>query len=175
MTKIQHSPQLSKPAPGNGINYTQLANIELIHYGHNKFDSNEFDPIKNTLHGWVKPFGGLWLSPANNNDWFNWCIENEFRLHELITSFTVTLKPTAKVLTINSYSDLKFIVEHSKYGMSKMIVEGRVPNFENLAQDYDAMYLTKKGLNETHLSLPYNLYGWDCESILLFHYKHIVY
>lgn len=37
-------------------------------------------------------------------------------------------------------------------------------NFEMIAVDWDIIWLTKQGMRETHLTMPFNLYGWDCES-----------
>jgi hypothetical protein len=42
-------------------------------------------------------------------------------------------------------------------------------DFEKLAQDYDAMHLTKRGQIETRFSYDVNLWGgWDCESTVWF-------
>jgi len=41
-------------------------------------------------------------------------------------------------------------------------------DFEKLSQAYDGIWLTEQGNAATRLSFPYNLYSWDCESILWF-------
>ena len=38
----------------------------------------------------------------------------------------------------------------------------------------DAIYLTKSGVNNTMYSFPKNLYGWDCESVLVINKKSII-
>jgi hypothetical protein len=50
-----------------------------------------------------------------------------------------------------------------------------VIDFEKLSQNYDGIWLTEQGNGETHLSFPYNLYSWDCESILWFRwcFEHV--
>lgn len=40
-------------------------------------------------------------------------------------------------------------------------------DFELLAKNYDAIWLTENGQSETHLYYPINLYGWDCETVLI--------
>lgn len=40
-------------------------------------------------------------------------------------------------------------------------------DYEKLAEVYDGMLLTEKGETTTRYS-PISLYGWDCESIVLF-------
>lgn len=39
---------------------------------------------------------------------------------------------------------------------------------------YEAIWLTAKGQSETHYSNPTNLYGWDCESVLIMNSKCVI-
>lgn len=42
------------------------------------------------------------------------------------------------------------------------------PDFEAMIRSgIDAIWLTPKGERETRFSHPKNLYGWDCESVLI--------
>ena len=45
-------------------------------------------------------------------------------------------------------------------------------DFEKLVKiGIDAIWLTEKGINQTHLSQPSNLYGWDVETVLVLNKK----
>ena len=46
-------------------------------------------------------------------------------------------------------------------------------DFENIARHYDAIHLTPKGQEDTRWSTPHNLYGWDCETILILNTDNI--
>jgi hypothetical protein len=135
----------------------------LIHYGSNKFDPNKFIPIKN--QGWVKPMGGLWTSPVKSDyGWKDWCTIEEFRECDINNSFTVYLKEDSKILIIDSYDDLSKIptIELSGNYFDKLL-----PDFEKLSLMYDTIWLTTNGQYKTRNTKPLNLYGWDCESVLI--------
>ena len=133
----------------------------LIHYGSDKFIPEKVLPVKND--SWVKPNreGGLWTSPVDSKwGWKDWNDCEQFRDCDERNSFTVRLKSDAKIFVIDSLEDLKN--SPLRDGYSK-----RVLDFEFIAQNYDAIWLTEKGQNETHLSYPIDLYGWDCETVLI--------
>ena len=158
MTEVQtlEKPQVA-PLLIAGVSRCPL----LIHYGSDKFIPEKVLPVKND--NWVKPKrdGGLWTSPIDSKwGWKDWNDCEQFRDCDEQNSFTVYLKPDAKIFVIDSLEDLKdapLIDGYSK----------RVLDFEFLAQKYDAIWLTEKGQNETHLSYPIDLYGWDCETVLI--------
>jgi len=41
------------------------------------------------------------------------------------------------------------------------------PDYEECATRYDAIHLTDRGQWATRMTHPKNLYGWDCESVLI--------
>jgi hypothetical protein len=131
----------------------------LIHYGSDKFIPEKVLPIEND---WVKPKGGLWTSPVDSKwGWKDWNESEQFVECDERNSFTLCLKPDINIFVIDSLEDLKnspLIDWH----FSKKILD-----FELIAQSYDAIWLTENGLNETHLSFPISLYGWDCETVLV--------
>ena len=134
-----------------------------IHYGSGAFDTKRFNPIKDRL-GFVKPFGGLWASPIDSrNSWKDWCIANEFNLDALSTYFTFKLKPGTRVAMIKSRKDLEdlwiggYVTIDGKYSRPNYLIK-----FEKLLKDgFDAVEVK---LND---SLYWDLYGWDCDSILI--------
>lgn len=137
--------------------------MKLIHYGSWKYDLDKFNPIKNTT--WVKPDGGLWSSPVDSKyGWKEWCIDENFRVKSLKQYFILELNKNAKILTIETeddlYSQLKWITYEKPFGDA--------PNFEDLiTQGFDAIHLTADGQWNTRLTHPRNLYGWDCETVLI--------
>jgi hypothetical protein len=136
---------------------------QLIHFGSPAYLPQTVKPIVND--NWVKPKGGLWTSPIDSNwGWKDWCKSEEFRECKEDNAFILRFKNDAKILVIDGLNDLlKLPMCFIEIGSYKK----EFPNFELLATQYDAIWLTEKGLNETHMSQPINLYGWDCESVLI--------
>ncbi len=156
--------------------------MELIHYGASAFDPLKFEAVSDS--DWVKPWAvsravdprtgrtfkrkgsaGLWASPiASSWGWKDWCVSEQFNLERLAKSFLVRI--TGNILTINTVEDLDFLA----WKPSKSITG---PSFQGIEfakmrdSGIDAIFLTERGQNATRLSSPRNLYGWDCESVLV--------
>ena len=130
--------------------------LDLITYGcGTEFDPVKFKPIKN--RDFIKPDGGLWASPINSPyGWKEWCMEQE--QGNLSSSFTFAFD--GKVLVIDSLEDAMRMPWLTLFDCIQY------PNFEQIAQHYDAIWLTTKGQVETRFSEP-NMYGWDCETVLI--------
>ena len=140
--------------------------IECIHYGHKSFDITQFNKIKND--NWIKPKGGLWASPINSKyGWIDWCNENNYG--RLDNSFNFIFE--GNVLIIDSLEDLKTKIPFISVEGYQYILH---IDFEKLSKKYDAMLLTENGERETRFNHPENLYGWDCESIVIFNPKGVV-
>ncbi len=136
--------------------------LEFIHYGSNKFNSERFKQIENREFPDKKPLQGtgLWASPINSAyGWSDWCTDNGYG--NLTKNFTFTISEKSKVLIIDSEKDLD--------KMPKLVFDTYIKgfDFEKLAKKYDAIFLTDKGQVKTRHSQPFNLYGWDCECILI--------
>ena len=128
-----------------------------IHFGSNCFDIARFCPISNIQH-FNKPHGGLWASTKEADyGWEDWCVAEDFKVESLNKSFAFILEPTAKILTIQSITDLESLPRTIKNQFLVCI------DFEKLAEDFDAI--------EVKMSMDSNLYyallGWDCDSILV--------
>lgn len=135
-----------------------VCSLTVIHYGEKQYQPSKIKPIEN--EGCVKPKGGLWTSPINSNwGWKDWCESENFRDCNEANSFKLKFKPDAKIIIIDSLKDLLGLPKYNYH-------EKQYPDFELLATMCDAIWLTEKGQNETHLSHP-SLYGWDCESVLI--------
>lgn len=132
-----------------------------IHYGHDKFDPNSFVEIRNNM--WNKPVGGLWASDVNAKfGWKQWCKDENFRNCTKENSFIFKLKEKSKILIIKSQNDLH-----------NLPLESNVPeyinniclciDFEKLKERYDALEI----LISNDRRLYNDLYGWDCDSLLV--------
>lgn len=141
-----------------------MCTLTVIHYGEKQYQPSKIKPIENGR--WVKPKGGLWTSPINSNwGWKDWCEGENFRDCNEANSFKLKFKSDAKIMIIDSLKDLLDLPKcNIDYGDN---YKKEYPNFELLATMCDAIWLTEKGQNETHLSYPISLYGWDCESVLI--------
>ena len=129
-----------------------------IHYGHKFFDDNLFKEIENK--GFVKPLGGLWASAINAEyGWKDWCKENNFRDCIEQNSFKFKLKSETRILKIDSVEVLKKLpVIEMPYNFSWITLD-----FEKIKKEYDVIEV----LISEDSRLYWDLYGWDCDSLLV--------
>lgn len=130
-----------------------------IHYGHDRFVPDQFRVPENRVY-FTKPKGGLWASPIDAKyGWKDWCESEEFRECSDQNSFQFTLSDDSIVFNIHNVLDLNALPQqkHEKH----------------LAYDIDFEAMIQSGFDaiELHLSedpeLYWELYGWDCDSILI--------
>ncbi len=141
----------------------KIANLTVIHYGDKEYVPGKFIEIKND--DWIKPRFGLWTSPVDSEyGWKNWCSDNEFRECHESNSFKLKFKPHAKIVLVDSVDDLLLLPVRA----SNIYTGRNTIDFNFLAQTCDAMWLTDKGERQTRYSDPISLYGWDCETVLIF-------
>jgi len=148
--------------------------MKLIYYGKGPFDPSKFKPIKNNPLPDKKPFppSGLWTSPLNSGwGWKEWNEVEDYR--ECKENFVVELSESARIFKIDCEADLANIpivevleIEGVKFNIPALRSWGI--DFEKLAEDYDAFWLTERGQSETRFSRPFSLYGWYVESVLVF-------
>lgn len=132
---------------------------KYIHYGHESFDRDLIQPIKNRQY-FTKPWGGFWASPVDAKfGWKQWCERENFAQHRFGYSFTFTLSPEAKVLTISSTLDLSGL---PLTGPS-LVDEVQLDFEELLRRGYDAVELELS----RDWELYFSMYGWDCDSIVI--------
>lgn len=133
--------------------------MNYIHYGHNNFDITKFDKIAN-IPAFTKPFGGLWGSRVDSENGWKSCCE-EFGLNRNLDEYFIfSLKETSNILTIDRCERL-LDLPRANDGMKLSIYT--VLDFEELAKEYDAVevLISEDGY------LYRELYGWDCDSILV--------
>lgn len=140
------------------VMHTDTMVLELITYGlGDKLYPEKISRIKND--NFIKPKGGLWASPLHAKfGWREWCKSENFG--DLTSSFKFTF--AGNILKVDSLS----VLDDIPWGTAFRCLE--YPDFEELCKNkIDAVWLTDSGFNETHLSMPRNLYGWDCECVLI--------
>lgn len=151
--------------------------MKLIFWGCPEYDSNLFEPIKNI--GWCKPRGGLWTSPIDSSfGWIDWCKAENFREEHFKPGnfFVIDLKENAKIYKIDTLEDLVSLQrkypdlsrKHLNFSLFKESCTELLHelDFEKISKEYDAIFLTEDGQWKTRVSYP-NLYGWDCECVLV--------
>lgn len=148
-----------------------------IHYGHDKFDIDLFNPIKNRFM-FPKPNGGFWACKKNYDyPWSKWCEDANYIYDNQFLSFEFDLIKDAKILTINKHKQLKKLPKNKEtIAMEKNIhifkseFNIRYLDFEKLSLKYDAIEV----LISKDRDLYFSLYGWDCDSILIMNPKIII-
>ena len=155
-------------------NYTYTHTITKNVFDENNFkeelDLNSIEEVKNPEKGdwWVKPEGGLWLSV--NNGWERWCENNEPEWIEGRKRYEVTLKKDANILLIDRVEDLENLPKNKDMVFASKIHVGL--DFEELAKRYDGIQVMINDDTTANISysnsLYQKLYGWDCDSVVLF-------
>lgn len=144
---------------------------KYIHYGHSSFDRNLFVPIRNR-EMFVKPFGGLWASSVDAKwGWYDWCRAENFNLNRLSESFKFTLSDDARVIHIRSVADLKNLPNQELPEWFDGSLWKNIDFEKLLADGVDAveLHLSEEVLTDHSFGegLYWQLYGWDCDSILI--------
>lgn len=135
--------------------------MKYIHYGSRSFDSAKFmQPVNRP--GFNKPYGGIWASPVGAKyGWKEWNKENYYSECKEENSFTFSLRENANILHIRSKEDFDLLSrQENDFGFTTII-----------PVDYEKMVVDGWDAIELHLSdnwdLYFDLYGWDCDSILI--------
>ena len=152
--------------------------MDFLTYGCGEhYEPERFKPVSNGSMS-NKPMGGLWASPVDAEyGWRYWCRAEDFHQENLKEAFRFSLRPEARVLVIDSKEDLnnlpgRFFLKD--VGLSSSIYSNRASiDFERISQEYDAIFLTEKGEEETRDwydedGFPQrDLCTWDCETLLV--------
>lgn len=156
---------------------------EYIHYGSNKFDPEMFKPI-DMNNPYMSSLGinkpkhgiGLWASPVDiDYGWKEWCEAEDFHTDRLNESFTFTLKPTAKILVVQSLDDIEPYVKKWCDINSDFLRYESISNsidFIDIAKTYDGVELIH---GDNYTDLHYSVfYSWDVDSIVVWNKVVIV-
>ena len=160
-----------------------IKNTKFISLGKTLIDKDKFRPVENAKF-MNKPLYGFWGSPITSENplsspWIEWCLDSGWGDSEYISNSVIfTLKPNAKIFTLDKYTSLSQIP--SKYlttdplgtvtldtPHSDLLIPEEFRlwiDYEALAKDHDGIYISD---NDVYRFF-HSLYGWDCASILLF-------
>jgi hypothetical protein len=149
---------------------------KYVHYGNNKFNKNEFRPIKNRQFQ-AKPNGGFWGSRVDAQfGWKDWCESECFAECKENNKIEFALTENARIFNIHSVADAKKLKEIyaispdeelSSFGLPYMFT---TVDFEKMTQDYDGIEFFLSDDDE----LYHELYLWDCDSIVIFNPEVII-
>jgi hypothetical protein len=143
--------------------------------GHDELNLDAIEPVANN-NLFTKPDkGGMWLSV--NNAWENWCLNNEETWIEDKKRYEIKLKENSNILKIESVSDLEKLPKCKNNIKEYDVTQWTLLDFEELSKNYDGVQVmvnNDKTPNKTYEnSLYQRLYGWDCDSLLLFNKEAI--
>lgn len=132
------------------------------------YDPARFQPVTNLVNFMIKPSGGLWTSPVSRDDgathWVEWCEREEWG-NPTAPLTRIIPDPDARVFYIHGLHNLKQLVGAYPLDVGSWMPCSFAPvDWEKVAADYDAVWLTARGEHMTRYSQP-GLYGWDCETV----------
>lgn len=152
-----------------------------IHRGSDEFKPEMMNPIKNE---WHKPKGntGLWASPADAEwGWLEWCEAEHYQTGPLDKFFRFTIRDQDRVFYVHDKQSTEELIrkyyiqkspfdEHDAESICAMI--DKTLFTPAITLDFEAMERDGWVGLEINLSeyrqLYWLLYGWDCDSIIVF-------
>lgn len=144
--------------------------MKYIHYGNDKFDINKFENISNDSIVPTKPLGGFWASRLEcNYSWKDHCIKEEYSI-DLSKYIIFSIDKNAKILIIDNCKQLEDLPQLDNQKRNYRDNLYTKLDFEKLSEKYDAIEVMINGIND----LYFQLFGWDCESILIMNPKVII-
>lgn len=135
---------------------------------HGRLDLSAVKPVRNA-DLWNKPAGGFWLSV--NEGWEAWCEAEEPEWAEG-PRFKATLSKNARILEIRGKADLQGLpinpamADANNWDLSLGHWGEVYLDFETLAKEYDGVAVMVQSGNWDELY--YLMYGWDCDSLVVF-------
>ncbi len=135
-----------------------------------------FDPDRTYEQSEPRSFGkphGFWVSVRGEDDWINWCTDNEFFLTGLTHAHRVDLAPDANILMVEdtdammafherySVEDTVHVLPRFRFG-DEYIYKSRPIGWAGVVEDYDGIIIAPyQWTRRNHLDW---YYGWDCAS-----------
>lgn len=145
--------------------------------GTDTIKEDKFLPICNSsLHGSIKPKGGLWLTEFNiqfpsYNEWVDFILEHPYILFyksKSQNSFLqpcsiITLKPSTRIFKLSNKKEYQFLIDTYQDSNNKF-------SFEKLSNDYDGIYINIFSLSQCLKTEEFNLFtSFGVNSYILFH------
>lgn len=108
---------------------------------------------------YYKPVG-LWLSDEQEYGWYDWCHDEDFRLHSLRHQYVVEVRNSTSLITLSNKKDFKAFSEH--YAIrEKGLMEGNI-HWGKVMQEYGGILISPYRWEDRYDFQWY--YGWDCAS-----------
>lgn len=131
------------------------------------YDPAYWTPIEGNAVYTVKPLGGLWSAPIEDDgrsSWQHWCEDEDYGDHTR-PLYRVTPDPDARVFVIDGLEDLLRLEQAYPGNLPDGYPMWVNLSWTKVAAEFDAVYLTGEGQWRTRFSNP-GLYGWDCATVL---------
>jgi len=132
------------------------SSYEYIHYtGENldALDLNRTYPQTAEKLAFHTP-NGLWLSITGKNDWEQYCLKNNYNLHNLKYELQVKLKPYANILIL--YNDAAYADFAKNYTLNLSV------RWEDIIKDYQGLALPHVTPQSYNAGLRHDT--WSCTS-----------
>jgi len=154
----------------------------FIHYGHSIFDPNQFVDISlndESLCNGRKPRNGLWGTDIESYHGWKEVLLSDLAIMRnekwrLEKSFIFTLNESTKLLAIKKEEDFINLLfpyfRNTEIDFSSIPIIKYQVDWKKVAEDYDAIEVYA-GSNEILKAI---FYGWECDSICVFHKKNIL-
>jgi len=144
--------------------------MKLYHYTRKAFKLNKNQVYYSTNNLTYKP-NGLWVSVGNS--WKNWCYDEDWNKGGFKYTYEIILKPTAKILIINTLQKLdnfynKYKIDESHCKSPKYFDI----NWIKLSFKYDGIIITKYFYQRRFEYHWY--YGWDVASGCLWNLNNTI-
>ncbi len=148
--------------------------LELTHYSNKILTPDKLDdrPQKEKPH--FKPYG-FWVSVKGEDDWYNWCKENEFRDIDSQYEHKVTLTDNDNILYLESALDICCFTERHR-NIQGLGIHERCwnPDWKLVAAEYDGIIIAPYQWSCRMDSENHWYYPWDCASGCIWNMKNAV-
>jgi hypothetical protein len=154
--------------------------MELIHYSETPWDYNPNRVYIQTMP-WLhhKP-SGLWVSVTGEDDWWHWCVAEDFCTDGLTHASQIHLREDANIRYVGTDAELAafqfaYAVE-TEYERRMAGILGEETHlrrhwpidWRKVVADYDGLIITPYH-HDHRLFGPNWYYGWDCASGCIWH------
>jgi len=149
-----------------------LTKMTYVTTGFEVLSEDSFVPVTN-LPLFPKPDGGLWASPFLSDGkisaWHQWCLYEDFDVKTQGVKFN--LKDDARIVVIDSRKDFQDILKNYEVDnpLPAYLQGQHFLNWESLAKDVDAVFLTRDGMGDCH----FEMFGWSVETLLIMNFEVI--
>ncbi len=125
-------------------------------------DANHLDPypVAQSDEPGRKP-KGLWVSVDGPNDWYGWCVDNEFRQVDQQHRFRIELAADARILLLDTDESLPGFTSQYRHHLS--VGRSSYINWASVASQYQGIVIAPFHRWQ-HLYGVDWYYGWDCAS-----------